>query len=92
MRFSVVISGLFAVMAAAESTVSAPPTSVALSPAQQSQMNCFKACAEGDVNCQARCVGVSLDLRLMVSLVTLCVLMTFTPERREKSKVMSGSW
>lgn len=52
MRFSVLVSGLFAVMAAAEATSSAPPT------AQASQAACYKTCAVGDVNCQAHCAGV----------------------------------
>lgn len=58
MRFSVLLSGLFAAVAVAESTASAPATSVSLSPAQASQAACFKACPEGDVNCQAHCVAV----------------------------------
>ncbi|KAL7923986.1 hypothetical protein ACQKWADRAFT_288462 [Trichoderma austrokoningii] len=73
MRFSVVISGLFAVMAAAESTASAPATSVSLSPAQASQMACYKACPEGDVNCQAHCVAVPSPDGAQVNATTQCV-------------------
>lgn len=62
MRFTFVLSGLFAVLAAAESsgsaTVAAPASSVSLDPAQQSQYACIKACAAGDVNCQAHCIAV----------------------------------
>lgn len=58
MRFSVVLSGLFAIVAAAETTASAPATSVSMSPAQASQLACYNACDKGDVNCQAHCVSV----------------------------------
>ncbi|EHK48055.1 uncharacterized protein TrAtP1_000770 [Trichoderma atroviride] len=73
MRFSVLLSGLFAVVAVAESTASAPPTSASLSPAQASQAACFKACAEGDVNCQAHCVAVPSPDRGQVNATTQCV-------------------
>ncbi|KAM0463873.1 hypothetical protein ACHAO4_000597 [Trichoderma viride] len=73
MRFSVLLSGLFAVVAVAESTSSAPPTSASLSPAQASQAACFKACAEGDVNCQAHCVAVPSPDRGQVNATTQCV-------------------
>ncbi|KAM0511340.1 hypothetical protein ACHAPE_010006 [Trichoderma viride] len=73
MRFSVLLSGLFAVVAVAESTASAPATAASLSPAQASQAACFKACAEGDVNCQAHCVNVPSPDRGQVNATTQCV-------------------
>lgn len=63
MRFSVVLSGFFAVLAAAEGTAtSKAPTAVGLTPAQQSEQACMKACAAGDVDCQAHCVAVCCTL------------------------------
>ncbi|KAK1244998.1 hypothetical protein MKX08_004627 [Trichoderma sp. CBMAI-0020] len=73
MRFSVLLSGLFAAVAVAESTASAPATSVSLSPAQASQMACYKACPEGDVNCQAHCVAVPSPDGAQVNATTQCV-------------------
>ncbi|PTB43080.1 uncharacterized protein TrAFT101_001639 [Trichoderma asperellum] len=72
MRFSVLLSGLFAVMAAAETT-SAPATAVSMSPAQASQLACYKACPEGDVNCQAHCVAVPSPDGAQANATTQCV-------------------
>jgi hypothetical protein len=77
MRFTFVLSGLFAVLAAAESsgsaTVAAPASSVSLDPAQQSQYACIKACAAGDVNCQAHCIAVPSPNQSQVNATTQCV-------------------
>ena len=70
MRFSIVLSGLFAALAAAQSSSSAaqaPSSTVSLDPAQASQVACIKACAKGDVNCQAHCIAVCLDELLLAS-------------------------
>lgn len=58
MRFtSIIVSGLVAV-ATAQTTTSPPPTSVGLTPAQESQAACLGSCKAGDVNCQAHCITV----------------------------------
>ncbi|KAF3072144.1 hypothetical protein CFAM422_005841 [Trichoderma lentiforme] len=78
MRFTVVLSGLFAVLAAAASesgspTSAAPASSVSLDPAQQSQYNCLHACKVGDVNCQAHCIAVPSPDQSQVNATTACV-------------------
>ncbi|KAL6832741.1 hypothetical protein V8C40DRAFT_144140 [Trichoderma camerunense] len=78
MRFTVVLSGLFAVLAAAASesgspTSAAPASSVSLDPAQQSQYNCIHACKAGDVNCQAHCIAVPSPDQSQVNATTACV-------------------
>ncbi|KAL7946352.1 hypothetical protein V8C42DRAFT_320340 [Trichoderma barbatum] len=77
MRFTLVLSGLFAALAAAAEsgtrTAAAPASSVSLDPAQQSQINCLKACDAGDVNCQAHCIGVPSPDQSQVNATTACV-------------------
>ncbi|KAH6610478.1 hypothetical protein Trco_000498 [Trichoderma cornu-damae] len=75
MRFSFVLSGLFAALAAAQgsTTSAAPPSSVSLDPAQQSQYACIKACKEGDVNCQAHCIAVPSPNQSQVNSTIQCV-------------------
>ncbi|KAK4074733.1 uncharacterized protein Triagg1_4882 [Trichoderma aggressivum f. europaeum] len=77
MRFTVVLSGLFAVLAAAAEsgspTSAAPASSVSLDPAQQSQYNCLHACKTGDVDCQAHCIGVPSPDQSQVNATTACV-------------------
>ncbi|OPB42153.1 HFBs protein [Trichoderma guizhouense] len=78
MRFTVVLSGLFAALAAAASesgspTSAAPASSVSLDPAQQSQYNCLHACKVGDVNCQAHCIAVPSPDQSQVNATTACV-------------------
>jgi len=61
---AVLFAGLFAVASANSSTVttvSSTTTATAtysLTPAQSSQAGCLKACASGDVTCEAKCVDV----------------------------------
>ncbi|KAL7961565.1 hypothetical protein V8C34DRAFT_272941 [Trichoderma compactum] len=77
MRFTVVLSGLFAILAAAAEsgspTSAAPASSVSLDPAQQSQYNCLHACKVGDVNCQAHCIAVPSPDQSQVNATTACV-------------------
>ncbi|KAL6698621.1 hypothetical protein J3F84DRAFT_363426 [Trichoderma pleuroticola] len=77
MRFTVVLSGLFAVLAAAAEsgspTSAAPASSVSLDPAQQSQYDCLHACKTGDVNCQAHCIAVPSPDQSQVNATTACV-------------------
>ncbi|PTB67259.1 hypothetical protein BBK36DRAFT_168501 [Trichoderma citrinoviride] len=76
MRFSIVLSGLFAALAAAQSSSSAaqaPSSTVSLDPAQASQVACIKACAKGDVNCQAHCIEVPSPNQSQVNATTQCV-------------------
>ncbi|RFU77935.1 hypothetical protein TARUN_4334 [Trichoderma arundinaceum] len=55
MRFTFVLSGLFAVLAAAADSGSA---TVSVDPAQKSQLACLDKCPKGDVDCQAHCITV----------------------------------
>ncbi|EHK24761.1 uncharacterized protein TRIVIDRAFT_110725 [Trichoderma virens Gv29-8] len=77
MRFTVVLSGLFAALAAAaesgSATSAAPASSVSLDPAQQSQYACIHACDAGDVNCQAHCIAVPSPDQSQVNATTACV-------------------
>ncbi|KAL7821720.1 hypothetical protein V8C44DRAFT_315531 [Trichoderma aethiopicum] len=76
MRFSIVLSGLFAALAAAQTSSSAaqaPSGTQSLSPAQASQVACIKACKAGDVNCQAHCIAVPSPDQSQVNATTQCV-------------------
>lgn len=65
MRFSTILIGAFAAVAAAQSsgapstTVAAPATSVSLDPVQATYVACLKGCRDDDVNCRAKCGNVS---------------------------------
>ncbi|KAK5990650.1 hypothetical protein PT974_08919 [Cladobotryum mycophilum] len=75
MRFaSIVLSGLFAVVAAAQGTetTAAPPTTVSVDPAIQSQTDCLAKCNAGDVNCQAHCISVPSPNESQVNATTEC--------------------
>ncbi|KAL7798541.1 hypothetical protein V8C37DRAFT_368219 [Trichoderma ceciliae] len=76
MRFTLVLPSLFAVLATAQSSGSATsataPSAVSLDPAQQSQFDCLHACAAGDVNCQAHCIGVPSPDQSQVNATTQC--------------------
>jgi len=86
MRFTTyLVSGLFAVMASAQTTDSsasttsqtdtttAPATTVSQDPAQASQSACFAACGPTDVNCRAACAGVPSPNNSQVNNTDSCV-------------------
>lgn len=63
MRFSILAVGAFAALVSAQTpTSTAAPSVVSNDSAQSSQQAaiaaCLKACAPGDVNCQAKCITV----------------------------------
>ncbi|KAK3044029.1 hypothetical protein LTS18_002362, partial [Coniosporium uncinatum] len=70
MQFMFLILALMCVVAAQNVTVSGGAISiVALSPLR----TCLNACAEGDVNCKAQCVGVPYPDEAAANRTTACV-------------------
>ncbi|PNY20668.1 Uncharacterized protein TCAP_07360 [Tolypocladium capitatum] len=74
MRFAAfIVSGALALVAAQDTLSTAAAPTVSLTPAQAAQAACLKACKSGDVNCQARCVGVPNPDGSQVAATTKCV-------------------
>lgn len=73
MRFTpLVLTGLFALTASAQSTTSS--ASAPLNSEQAAIIRCIEACQEGDVSCTSKCIAVPNpsedDVRLLLHLLT----------------------
>ncbi|KAK8048553.1 hypothetical protein PG994_010283 [Apiospora phragmitis] len=56
-----------------KSTSSAPTTTVGLTPEQSAKTACLDACKTGDVNCEAKCVGVPNPNTQQVNATNNCI-------------------